>query len=550
MNNTVINSLIGNDDYIKRHNVFGVDIQNPTLYMPQYITINGIMSGNNSCDQQVISTFEIRDQYITALSHLILSIELPEVKGIGRFGYVTYVGYKCIQQISISSSNGVIWESTGEDLFNSCIDNETALINSGYSHELNDISTGLTPNDTIKESTTVHVYIKTPFDVERTFSSLKLADSKIVITVTFNPVSDIIIRDSTFNYESFIKDFVYVSELSFIGYMVKNINIKPTYIEKPRRILGQINQSTVVVSEVHAITSLSVYVKPYYGNADNKFIAYPGYAQTERDYICSFVERLLEDLVIVSDGPPKNFPETSEIVEVPENGIVTIQDVDVFVKIDNVPCNMSVYLHTNILIFGTRKNSVVYNISKKFSAITGTYSESTRRIMFSQISHSVNITDVSIPVNLWSCQRNVYSGDNRSDASKDKDLFINDPFIKGIDFKNKTDIISRLEIRFGNDVLYSETGPISKIYNDLLSNCSCGTRTLRFNFTPHTFFKPTTIIANPSRGKDKISVRVVFCSIDPNNPIYYISKQLVLICNDLYKVTNDSGINVTKILGE
>nr|Q08517.1 RecName: Full=Scaffold protein D13 ortholog; AltName: Full=62 kDa protein; AltName: Full=Rifampicin resistance protein [Swinepox virus (STRAIN KASZA)]AAA16176.1 ORF H1L [Swinepox virus] len=550
MNNTVINSIIGNDDIVKRHNVFGVDVQNPTLYMPQYITINGITSTDSNCDQHVVSTFEIRDQYITALSHVMLSIELPEVKGVGRFGYVPYVGYLCIQHVSISSYDDILWESSGEDLYNSCLDNDTALTNSGYSHELNTISTGLTPNDTIKESTTVYVYIKTPFDVEKTFSSLKLADTKIVITVTFNPVSDIIIRDITFNYDNFVKDFVYVTELSCIGYMVKNIQIKPSYIERPRRVFGQLNQSTAVISDVHSVSSLSVYIKPYYGNADNKFISYPGYSQSEKDYICVFVERLLDDLVTVCDTSPKWFPETAELVEVPNSGIVTIQDVDIFVRIDNVPCNMKVYFHTNILVFGTRKNSVTYNLSKKFTTITGTYSESTNRIMFSHVSHSINITDVSIPVSVWTCQRNIYNGDNRSESSKNKDLFINDPFIKGIDFKNKTDIISRLEVRFGNDVLYSETSPISKVYNDLLSNHKCGMRTLRFNFTPPTFFKPTTIVANPSRGKDKLSVRVVFTSLDPNNPIYYISKQLVLVCKDLYKVTNDDGINVTKIIGE
>ncbi|QHR82630.1 virus assembly crescent IV scaffold protein [Brazilian porcupinepox virus 1] len=549
MNNTVINSLINNDDSIKRHNVFGVDVQNPTLYMPQYITLNGIVSPG-SCDQQVVSTFEIRDQYITAISHLVLSIELPEVKGVGRFGYVTNVGYKCINHVSISSSDHILWESSGEDLYNSCKSNTTAMNNSGFSHELNDISSGLTNNDTIKDATTVYVYIKTPFDIEKTFSSLKLSDSKIIVTVTFNPVSDIIIRDSLFNYESFVKDFVYVSELSFVGYMVKNIQPKTSYIEIPRRVVGQLNQSTAVVSEVYSATSLSVYVKPYYGNVDNKFISYPGYTQTERDYICTFVERILEDLVIVSNCKPTYFPDTAEIVEVPENGIVTIQDIDVFVKIDNVPEDMSIYYHTNILVFGTRKNSFVYNISKKFLTITGTYSESTNRIFFSNISHSVNIIDVSIPVSLWTCQRNVYTGDNRSDLSKSKDLFINDPFIKGIDLINKTDIISRMEVRFGNDVLYSETGPISKIYNDLLSDDNCGIRKLKFNFTPNTFFKPTTIIANTSRGKDKLSVRVVFSSLDPNNPIYYLSKQIVLVCNDLYKVTNDNGINVLKIMEE
>ncbi|AAF14976.1 m88L [Myxoma virus] len=547
MNNTVINALIGNEDYVKRHNVFGVDVQTPTLYMPQYITINGIVSGGVSCDQPVTSSFEIRDQYITALSHFVLSIDLPEVKGIGKFGYVPYVGYKCIQHVSVASTECTIWESSGEDIYNSCVNNETAMANSGYSHELNDVSVGLTPNDTIKDAATVYVYIKTPFDVEKTFSSLKLSDSKVTVTVTFNPVSDVIVRDTTFNYEAFVKDFVYVSELSFVGYMVKNIQPKQTYIERPRRVLSQINQATAVISEVHSVTSLGLYIKPYYGNTDNRFISYPGYNQTERDYICAFVERLLEDLVIVSDTVPSTFPDSAEIVEVPPDGIVNIQDVDVFVKIDNVPKDMAVFYHTNVLVFGTRKNSVVYNMSKKFSTITGTYSEVTKRIMFSHISHSVNITDVSIPVSIWTCQRNIYNGDNRSEYSKSKDLFINDPFVKGIDFKNKMDLISRLEVRFGNDVLYSETAPISKIYNDLLSGCDSGIRMLRFNFTPHTFFKPTTIVSNPSRGKDKLSVRVVFASIDPNNPISYVSKHLVLICHDLYGIHNDSGINVVKI---
>nr|WGO62716.1 hypothetical protein [Wadden Sea poxvirus] len=552
MNNTVINSLMNNNDGIKRSNVFGVDVHQPTLYMPQYITIPGVISTtDNTCtDQQIIVNFEIRDQYITALNYLLLSIELPEVKGIGRFSYVPCVGYKCINNVSISSNNIIIWEISGEDLYNSCINNEVALKHSGYSYELNDISIGITPNDTIKEATTVYVYIKTPFDKENTFSSLKLSDSKITVSVTFNRISDVIIRDILFDIETFVRDFIYVSELSFIGYMVKNIQMKPYFIEKPRRVLGQINQPAVIISEVHAATSLSVYTKPYYGTTDNRFISYPGYLQTEKDYICAFVERLLDDLVIVSDCYPDNFPDSADIVKVPQNGIVTIQDVDVFVKIDNVPNDMSVYMHTNILVFGTRKNSFIYNISKKFSTIKGTYSLITNRTIFSHISHTINITDVSIPVSLWTCQRNVYHGDNRSKTSRDKDLYINDPFIKGIDFKNKTETISRMEVRFGNDVLYSESSPISKIYNDLLTKCINNNRTLIFNFTPPIFFKPTTIIANSSRGKDKISIRVVFSSLDINNPIYYVPKQLVIVCNDLYKITHEQGINITKISNE
>ncbi|AUL80257.1 SWPV1-061 [Vaccinia virus] len=258
MNNAIINSLIGGDDSIKRSNVFAVDSQITTLYMPQYSSLSGVMT-NDGPDNQAIASFEIRDQYIPALNHLGLSLELPEVNGMARFGYVPCVGYKCINHVSISSCNGVIWEIEGEELYNNCFNNTIALKHSASSSELNDISIGLTPNDTIKAPSTVYVYIKTPFDVEDTFSSLKLSDSKITVTVTFNPESDMVILDSSFDLETFNKEIVYVPELSFNGYMVKNEQIKPSFIEKPRRVIGQINQPTATVTEVHAATLLSVY---------------------------------------------------------------------------------------------------------------------------------------------------------------------------------------------------------------------------------------------------------------------------------------------------
>ncbi|ANS71177.1 trimeric virion coat protein [Pteropox virus] len=547
MNNTVI-SLLSADDGVKRANVFGVDEHQPTLYMPQYITMQGISF--KDCTNSQTNTFEIRDQYITAINNLVLSIELPDVKGLGRFGFVPYVGYKLIKHVSISSDHGTIWEKSGEEIFDSCSSNESAMQLSGFTRELNDISTGLTQNDTIKEATTVYVYLKTAFDVENTFSSLKLANSKITVTVTFHSISEVIVYDSTFDVEAFVKSFVYVTELSFIGYMVRNVQLKPTFIEMTRKQISQINQSTAAITDVHATTFVSVYVKPCYSTADNRFISYPGYAQTEKDYVCAFVERLLEDMVIVSDQVPcGKFPPSADIVEVPDNGIVYLQDVEVLVKIDNVPDDMNVYFHSNLLVFGTRKNSIVYNLSKKFSVIAGYYSVATNRIIFTSVSHSINISDASIPVSLWSCQRNVYNGDNRSESSKSKDLFVNDPFIKGIDFKNKIDVISRLDVRFGNDVLYSETSPISKVYGELFGRPK-SVRTLIFNFTPHTFFKPTTLNSNTSRGKDKLMIRVIYANLDQNNPIYYVPKQLVVISSDLYKLTNDNGILAIKVTSD
>ncbi|CCD83270.1 rifampicin resisitance protein [Squirrelpox virus] len=546
MNNTVISSLMHTDDAAHRANIFSVDCRKPTLYMPQYVTMAGV---TDPVAPNVIS-FEVRDQYINAMNNIVLCLELPEIKGVGRLGYVPYVGYKMIRHVSIVSVHGTIWESCGEELFESVRSDPVALELSGYSRELNDINIGLTANDTIKEAASIYVHIKTPFDVEKTFSSLKLADAKVTVTVTFNPIVDVIVYDGTFDIDAFVRDFSYVAEMSFVGYMVRTINNKPSFIEIARKTVSQINQSTAVVTDVHAATSLSVYVKPYYGNTDNRFIAYPGYAQSESDYVSAFVERLVEDLVIVSADYPTGFPDTAQIVEVPASGVVQVQDAEVFVKIDNVPCGMQVYLHTNILVFGTRKNSFVYNLSKKFSVITGVYSSSTNRVIVMNVSHTVNITDASIPVSFWTCQKNVYHGDNRSDASRERDMFVNDPFLKGIDFKNKTDVIARLEVRFGNDVLYSESSPVSRVYNELLTGSRGAVRSLRFNFTPSTFFRPTTISSNPSRGKDKLSVRAIYGTMDPNNPIAHVPKQLVVVCNDLYQVTHETGVRATKVVAE
>nr|WNT71209.1 MAG: putative rifampicin resistance protein [Equine parapoxvirus]WNT71236.1 MAG: putative rifampicin resistance protein [Equine parapoxvirus] len=545
MNNSVV-SLIGGDDGVRRASVFTADYRVPTMYMPQYITTHGVVDASGDA---VTVTFEIRDKYISAINNLVLSVDLPEIKGPGKLCYVPHIAYKMIRHVAIHSASDTVWESSGEELFDSCVDNARVMELAGFSRELNDLSTGTSPNDVVKEAACVHAYVKTPFDAEKTFSTLKLSDSKIVVTFTLNPVACVLVYDETFDMAKFSKEFPYSMELSFIGYMVKNLHPRPAFIEMPRRRVEQINHTTSVITDVHACTALSVYTKPVFADADNRFIAYPGYQQSEGDFILAFVERLLEDMVVVSSCCPEGFPETAEIVEVPPSGVVSIQETDVFVRIDEVPVGMRVFLHTNILVFATRKNSVMYNMSKKFSAITGVYSRATKRIRFTSVVHSVTICDASIPVSVWTCQRNVYHGDNRSHEARSKDLFVADPFLKGIDFKNKTDMIARLEVRFGNEVLYSENSPVSRVFGEILGRTS-GVRTLLFNFTPGTFFSPTALNSNVSRGKDKLAVRINSAPMEAHNPLLYVPRQMVVVCHELYRVSYDAGILVEKVIAQ
>lgn len=550
MNNSIISSVINSiDSSSKRTNIFSFDVQHPTAYMPQYISINGYHNKKDNDANQVYNvSFDIRDQHIAAVNYFFISIQLPEVSGEGKFAYVPYVGYKCIQHVAITCGDITIWETDGEELFDKCVDDKIAVL-SGYSPELNDISTGYTPNDTIKDSTTLYVYIKTPFDADKTISSLKLVNNKITVTITFRSINDVIVYDSKFQVERFVRDFVYSTELHLIAYAVSDIKPKSAYIELDRRVVSCSSTPTPipVISDVYACTAMSVYVKPYYGMMENKFISYPGYRQTESDYVRCMVNRLLDDLIVVADTVPQGFPNTATFVKVPVDGQINLQDVDIIVKIDNVPDDKDIYYHTNLLIFGTRKNSFVYNISKKFSSIIGTYSPNTDSINFSKVNHSISITDASIPVSFWVSQKNVYQGDNRSNYSKSKDLVVNDPFRKGIDMVNKTDVISRLEVRFGNDPIYSEISPITKVFNMLLTGSSINMRKIIFNMNPANIFRPTTLNANTKRGKDKLTVRISYIDTDPNNPIHYVAKQLVVICTDLYRIDYDGNINITKI---
>ncbi|QRM15347.1 putative rifampicin resistance protein, IMV assembly [Mudlarkpox virus] len=549
MNNSILSS-VNSADFMKRTNIFSFDVQQPTAYMPQYVSINGYYDkkDQNDVTQPNSISFDIRDQHISAVNYFVLSIDLPEVSGEGEFAYAPYVGYKCIQRVSITCGDITIWETDGEELFDKCVDDKIATL-SGYSSELNDVSIGYTPNDTIKEPTTVYVYIKSPFDVDKTISSLKLVNSKITVTITFRSINDVIVYDSKFQSEKFIKEFVYSPELHLIAYAVSEIKPKSAYIEMDRRVVSCSSTPAPipVISDVYACSAVSVYVKPYYGMMENKFISYPGFKQNESDYISALVNRLLDDLVVVTDTVPKDFPDTAMFLKVPSNGKITLQDVDIVVRIDNVPEDKDVYYHTNLLIFSTRKNSFVYNMSKKFSSIIGTYSPITDSISFSKVNHSITITDASIPVSFWVSQKNVYQGDNRSSNSKSKDLIVNDPFRKGIDMVNKTEVLSRLEVRFGNDPIYTETLPITKVYNKLLTGTSVNVRKLIFNMNPANIFRPTTLNANTKRGKDKLTVRVSYIDTDPNNPIHYVSKQLVVVCTDLYRIDYDGKINVTKI---
>ena len=43
MNASIINSLIHAEDGVRRSNVFGFDMHQPTLYMPQYVTVSGVL---------------------------------------------------------------------------------------------------------------------------------------------------------------------------------------------------------------------------------------------------------------------------------------------------------------------------------------------------------------------------------------------------------------------------------------------------------------------------------------------------------------------------
>lgn len=546
------------------YNKTNIDSDRPNIYITE------TKNGKYNTPQQFTCPCTFEDGYAIAsvtdiklegCNNFGLNITLPEIKGIGGVRYQTNFVYKLIDECIIETiddnmKSNVIIKKTGLEFlmdfnqkkheYSRCIGNNNDMCKFKY---------GKCADDIIFSSKEIYVPLMFIFDNinmnPRTCLRL-FPESKLQIKIKFRDFIKAILPDAVYKKYS-LKNISVVDlqpYIKFTGYNTCGSPYKNRYIEELITSEHQSNKKNYYSPEFSSISNLLWYSKSDIFSG-NMFISYPNYPETEENFINSFVDKLLTDLIIISDNDDflktKGFNEKCKFKKLkPYDRILFDVNNYCDINIMNVPDNFNVYYHTNILSFSRRNNPNDYNISKKFIKISGTYIINEDKILIHEKEHTITISDISIPVSIWNANENTSTGDLRSIKSKKSDIYVDDPFTFGLDFLSKElGIISRsitsgsndsiadynsdtvnFESYFSSDNLYAVSS-ISKYINPSIF-------LHRFNLHNIIFVEPSRLIADRSKNFRCVNLTVDWKEFSEVDPRSLFNKQLY-ICMTIIK---------------
>lgn len=424
--------------------------------------------------------FTIKDIEISCISKIELKITLPEIKGIGKVYYLNSYPFHLIKSFGVYVKNPedeVFKEQellTGEDLLHYMYSsNKTNSYSIIFGSEMDDyckVKEGKYNDHIIFPSKEITI----PINVSNSKVYI-FPHTAIEFRVCFYGLEEIISVNTEFHEKSLqtiLREYERTSKnvkLQFtnthINYNNSNSDVKISPLFKNIETTTHENLTDVIVSEkFKTAKNVSFHTKSNIFSEDNmKFIIPFGPKYNEETFINSWVNRILKDLIIVTDKDLNTkdgkemlgFVDKCNFEKIENNTIWFDKERDMYCKIyiNNVPDTHNVYYHRNILTFTRRMNKHnVLNISNLFSFIQGTFFEY-GAISFDKINHSVEIYHVSIPINIWNDQTNTAYGDLRSLNSKVDDFYYKNKFILGMDILSKDTGYESVSLLSGRDLL-------------------------------------------------------------------------------------------------
>jgi hypothetical protein len=559
-----------------------ITYNNNVCHERQNIYITETKSGKYNIPQQFTCPCSIENGYyvstitdnkLEGCNYFGLQLSLPEIKGIGTVRYQTNFAYKLIDECIIETIDNdkiynTIIKKSGLEFLMDFNQKEKLFSNIiGNNNDFCKFRSGKHPDDIIFNSSDIYIPLIFIFDHinmnPRTCLRL-YPETKLQIKIKFRNFSDVLLYDSKYRKNSLLNlsDIDLQPYVKFTGYNTCNSACKSRYVEELIVSTHQSNKKNYYTPEFLSITNLLWYSKSDIFNGKH-FISYPDFPETEDRFIESFVNRILEDLIVISDKDDymKKFDKKSEFRKIDSFDKIEFDvNTNCTINILNVPENYSVYYHMNILSFSRRNNPNSYNISKKFKYILGSYILNENKIIIHDVKHSITISDVSIPIEIWTANENTSTGDLRSIKSKSKDIYVNDPFIFGLDFLSKelgmisrtitsgaNETISEInsdkincETYFGSENLYTVT-PISEHNNP-------GIFLYRFNMHNLIFTEPSRLIADIGRNFRCINLSVDWKDFPEIDPRSLFQKKLYICMTIVKKISYDNNIISVHIL--
>lgn len=425
-------------------------------------------------------TFTVKDVEVSAVTKIEIKLTLPEIKGIGDVSYIRNYPFLLIKKFDILLKNHAdecfkLYESLdGEDLFSrfSLMSRTKSYFNSygGENDEFCSVKKG-TYNDCVIFPAREIVI---PVSISNYCCFLYPA-TEIEFRLTLGDLEDIIMFNTVFNNKSLPNaktEFETTSKnmkLNFTNTVVSmdQVERRPITIFRNIKTTCYENGAETLVSESFKNAKhVSFYNRAnVFDESGIKFIIPFGPVLKEKVLIKNWVQRILKDLIIVTDkdlttNDVKNqfgFSDKAQFEKV-ENNLIhldTDRRMSCHVYINNIPEDCNVYYHKNILTFSRRFNKYnILNISNLFSYIKGVYfKDGNISYLMDEVIHDINIRYVSIPVNIWNDGNNTAGGDLRSHESKNNDFFYKNRFIYGMDVLSKDNGFEDVTVAAGRDIL-------------------------------------------------------------------------------------------------
>ncbi|BCT22642.1 trimeric virion coat protein [Carp edema virus] len=534
-------------------NLFSIESSKGIEYLPSCIKLDcyGLVKKSDSSEN--IYCFEINDKEIFAFTDLVFTFTVPELYSNHKIAYIPWFGYKIIKSVTIKDGDEVLLTLDPITIFSRAAKKHPELLKyGGHSRELNDFTICESENLIDQKRyylprETIHVNIETHLLEKSTFTSFKnLENSKIKIEIaTYPELNSVMVYSPDAQFKDvYMKDKKNLEienpTLNIMGYTTdKTVDIDPLYVNTQREVVGNFNTpDEITVGSISTISSLHWSVA---NNLSGKiFSAYPGFDQSEHAYITAFLNRIVNDLLVVTKDKESisklGYSNKSQFEEVVKNK-VKLSSKTVNIYIENIdPDEFKVFYHTNILSHKSRKNEISYNISEKFNFIHGLYNPVKNNITIINIDHNITIADISIPIEMWTLNTNTDDGDNRKESSKQDDVIINDPFLRGIDLINKTDPFTNVVVKHGNEVIFESKNSIQYFMIQKLNrNIHIPGQVLpyggmTFNKTNDVEIIESFLQSDHQRGKNNIKIEATYKKLNETSPSNLISKALIVNC--------------------
>jgi hypothetical protein len=539
-------------------NIHSVNYRKGNFNIPQSIKIPPDDQHNNN-----IYKFILTDKNVEGMNNICLHIKIPEIKGVGAVCFSENFIFKLIKNFKLYINSTLIVQRNGFEFLSELKKNDrynniyTQIGNNKY---FLDFKYGTNDDDIMFESKELMCPLMMIFD--QYLQILKIPYlSKIIIELELNKITDVINYNMSFkNNIGKLSNIDLEPKLSFNLYNTKNEISYDRYIEQSEFKDGGDDKTENYSSSFKSITNIFWYVKSDLF-LNNRFISYPGYDLSESGYINAFKNRLLEDLIVVARDESfkkiKKFSNKCDFQKInKKTNVYKFDKVDeVKFNILNVPDDHEIYFHTNILTFNRRHREDTYNISKKFKYILGQYIKNEDRILFLEVDHSLNISDVSIPISKWESNENTAMGDLRSQESKNKDIIINDLFIFGLDFLCKDIGYKSVTVRSGtsydniidrsdnrqllNHLAYKDMNYSLTELGKYLEPCI---GFIKFNCNNIIYTEPSRFKSDETNNLRSCTINVDWSNYSDNNPKSLINKKLIVGVTHLKKLSyNDNN---------